>query len=307
MKKPERMKIAGVKRNTKFSPNHIGNDGKIFNLVVESLVEMGYDVEEFTETEFVLGKVSAKHIFSMARDKTTINALKKAENNGAMIINSGYGIENCARENMTKLMLQHRLPHPKSIILNVDEDPSEKLEKMHAPAYWIKRGDSHAIHREDVTYARNAAEVSSILQEFGLRGIPNAVINEHLVGDLVKFYGVAGTDFFYWFYPFDLSHSKFGLEAINGEAQEFKFSVDELKLACDKAGEVLNVQVYGGDCVVDKDGSFKIIDFNDWPSFAPCRDIAAPKIAECIHKKILENLNEEKKGWFSRILQKLGK
>lgn len=307
MKKTDNIKIAGVKRNTKYSPNHIGNDGKIFNLVVDNLRDMGYEVEEFTESEFVLDKVDSKNIFSMARDRTTIAALKKAENKGAIIINSGYGIENCARENMTKLMIQHKIPHPRSIIVNVDEDPTEKLEKMNAPAYWIKRGDSHAIHREDVTYARNATEVVSILQEFGLRGIPNAVINEHLVGDLVKFYGVAGTDFFYWFYPFDLSHSKFGLEAINGEAHEFKFSVEELKKACDKAGEVLNVEVYGGDCVVAEDGSFKIIDFNDWPSFAPCRDVAAPKIAECIHNKISQNLASEKLGWLSRLIHKLSR
>lgn len=29
---------------------------------------------------------------------------------------------------------------------------------------------------------------------------------------------------------------------------------------------MLNVPVYGGDCVVSEDGSIRIIDFNDWPS-----------------------------------------
>lgn len=130
------------------------------------------------------------------------------------------------------------------------------------------------------------------MKEFAWRGIPNAVINEHLVGDLVKFYGVADTDFFFSFYPFDLKHSKFGLEAINGEAHQYPFSEIDLKAACDKAGEVLNVKIYGGDCVVDENGLFKIIDFNDWPSFAPCRQEAAPKIAECIHKQIEKSLNK---------------
>lgn len=299
-----KIKVAGVKRNTKYSPNHIGNDGKIFNLVSENLREMGYEVEEFTESEFLLYKGDAKYVFNLARDKTSIAHLQKIEKEGRVVINSGFGIENCSRMNMTKLLLQHKIPHPKSVIINVNEDPTEQLKKMNAPAYWIKRGDSHAIHREDVTYARNPMEVQSILQEFALRGIPNAVINEHLTGDLVKFYGVAGTDFFYWFYPYDLSHSKFGLEEINGTAQEFKFSVDDLKRACDRAGEILNVQVYGGDCVVDKNGNFKIIDFNDWPSFAPCRDAAAPKIAECIHNKIQARQSNEKLGWFARLLQK---
>lgn len=286
-----KIRVAGIKRKTKYSPNHIGNDGMIFSMTAECLRQMGYDVVEYTESEFVLSEEKECCLFNMARDKGTIRRLKQCEKDGVIIINSGTGIENCTREAMTRILLGNGIPHPASIIVDVTDDPTEGLEAMNAPAYWIKRGDSHAIHREDVTYARNIPEVKSILQEFSLRDIPNAVINEHLVGDLVKFYGIADTDFFYWFYPFDLSHSKFGLEKINGAAKEFPFNVDALKEACDKAGEVLDVKVYGGDCVVAEDGSFKIIDFNDWPSFAPCRDAAAPKIAECIHKQILKGQN----------------
>jgi hypothetical protein len=40
-----------------------------------------------------------------------------------------------------------------------------------------------------------------------------------------------------------------------------------------------DVSVYGGDCVVRADGSFAIIDFNDWPSFACCREEAAETIS----------------------------
>lgn len=285
MKKPTE-RIIGVKRKTKYSPNHIGNDGLIFGLAADSLRSLGYDVQEYTEAEFLLENIEGDYIFSMARDTNTIRRLRKFEDKGAVVINSSYGIGNCIRDKMTRLLMENHIPHPDSIIIDVNEDPTEALSKMSSKAFWVKRGDSHAIHREDVTYARNIEEVKEILKEFSLRHIPNAVINEHLIGDLVKFYGVAGTDFFYWFYPFDLSHSKFGLEKINGTAKEFSFSAEALKKACDKAGEILKVKVYGGDCVVNEDGSFKIIDFNDWPSFAPCRKDAAPKIAECIDKQI---------------------
>jgi len=280
------IRIGGIKRNTKYSPNHIGNDGMIFGMVAENLRSKGYDVNEYTEAEFVLGGEQEQYIFNMARKRSTINYLKQLENNGALVVNSGFGVENCTRAAMTRLLLDNDIPHPASIIVDVTEDPTAKLEEMKADAFWIKRGDSHTIHREDVTYARNIAEARSILQEFAFRDIPNAVINEHLVGDLVKFYGVADTDFFYWFYPFDLSLTKFGLESVNGSAKEFPFDVEALKKACDRAGEVLNVKIYGGDCVVDSNGDFKIIDFNDWPSFAPCREEAAPYIAECISKNI---------------------
>jgi hypothetical protein len=33
---------------------------------------------------------------------------------------------------------------------------------------------------------------------------------------------------------------------------------------------------------VDPDGTIRIIDFNDWPSFAPCRNEAAPHIAKAV-------------------------
>lgn len=286
----KKIRITGVKRQTKYSPNHVGNDGMIYNLTAQSLRDMGYDVQDYTEAEFVLSDINDKYIFNMARDKSTIKWLQNLEDQGSMVVNSGYGIDNCTRGKMTKILMDNNIPHPDSIIINSDQDPTQQLKELNTNAYWIKRGDFHAIHREDVAFARSITEAREILKEFSFRDIPNAVINEHLVGDLVKFYGVADTDFFYHFYPFDLSHSKFGLEEINGAANEYPFDVQALKKACDKAGEVLGIKIYGGDCVVAKDGSFKIIDFNDWPSFAPCREQAAPKIAECIIKQINNSL-----------------
>ena len=151
---------------------------------------------------------------------------------------------------------------------------------------WIKRGDFHAMHKEDVSYCRHSEEAQDMLQEYCLRGIRRAVINRHLEGDLVKFYGISGQPFFYWFYPFDMGHSKYGYEAVNGKSQGIPFSEDYLREICQKASDTLEVKVYGGDCIVDQDGSIRIIDFNDWPSFAPCRKEAAPFIAKCVLKTI---------------------
>jgi hypothetical protein len=290
LKKMKKTRLAGIKRKIKYSPNHIGNDAMIFNLTARYLTERGYAVKEYTETEFVLGDITEPAVFGMVRDKASIDKLQDLENGGVIAVNSGFGIENCTRERMTRLLIENNIPYPRSVITATNELPIQALEEMDAPAFWIKRGDFHAIHREDVAYARNIAEVKNILTEFALRGIPTAVINEHLTGDLVKFYGVANTDFCYQFYPFELNYSKFGHEAINGAAKHHPFSIEELKTVSDRAGDVLNVRIYGGDCIVNEDGSFRIIDFNDWPSFAPCREAAAPKIAECIHKEVSAKL-----------------
>ena len=151
---------------------------------------------------------------------------------------------------------------------------------------WIKRGDFHAMHKEDVSYVRHTEEAQEVLQEYFLRGIKRAVINRHLVGDLIKFYGVQGTPFFFWFYPFDEGHSKYGHEAINGRSKGIEFDINRLQRICQSASEVLDVKIYGGDCIVSPEGDIRIIDFNDWPSFAPCRTEAAPHIARCIMNAI---------------------
>jgi hypothetical protein len=138
------------------------------------------------------------------------------------------------------------------------------------------------------------------LNEYALRGIETAVLNEHLLGDLVKFYGVAGSDFFYWFYPNDMSHSKFGWEKINGQAIGIPFDLEELKSMCDEAAKVLGIYVYGGDCVVEANGDVKIIDFNDWPSFAPCRSDAAVHIAQCIYEQAVAHIKHRYNIFYNR-------
>jgi hypothetical protein len=281
--------IAGIRRGNQYSPNHIGNDAAIFALTTDLLRNKGCTVHVYTESDLLTGDIHEPYIFNMVRSRNSIRILQQFEDSGRIVINSAYGIENCTREKMTRLLLSRHIPHPRSMILSTNEDPAEALESEQMQNCWIKRGDFHAIHREDVTYVRNREEAKSILKEYAIRNIPSAVINEHLTGDLIKFYGLAGSDFFYWFYPSNMQHSKFGLEQINGTAKGIPFSVEQLHSLCNEAAAVLNIHIYGGDCIVSEEGIIRLIDFNDWPSFAPCRNIAAPYIAEHIYKRIVES------------------
>lgn len=279
-------KIAGVRRHTLFSPNHIGNDAAIFSAVADLLSEAGFVVNQYTEQEFLTNEITEDVIFTMLRNDQAVRKLQQLESSGRTVVNSGYGIENCTRERMTKFLIENNVPHPESLIIPTTEYVDVYPSGKEIALCWVKRGDFHAIHREDVTYVRNKENLQEVMAEYALRGIDRVVINEHLEGDLVKFYGVAGTPFFHWFYPFEKKHSKFGHEAINGKPEGIPFSVDELKNICDRASEVLNVMVYGGDCIISSDGTMRIIDFNDWPSFAPCREEAAKAIASVIIKAI---------------------
>jgi len=287
------MNIIGISRGTRFSPNHVGNDAAIYNKVIEELLRMGHSVRSYAEDEFAnasldeLAGASLEGTFesssdglpevvvTMARDKQTLTRLLEWEARGVRIINSPRGILNCVRRPMTELLLAHKVPHPRSWIVATDEPfPLEVTFPC-----WLKRGDSHAMVKQDVCYASTRDEAIRVVADMRERGIPSVVINEHLVGDLVKFYGVQGNDFFHWFYPSAHSHSKFGLETINGQAQGLPFDPAHLKQYADEAARVLDVPVYGGDAVVMADGSIRIIDFNDWPSFVPCREEAARAIA----------------------------
>ena len=277
------IKIAGIMRAGAFSPNHIGNDAAIFNLTAEQLRKRGCEVRVLSEEQFIAaGGVEEDIIMDMCREQRSIALLQKLEDEGKIVINSGYGIENCTRERMTRILLGNGVPYPESLMVNTDEAVRPALLKAKMTRCWIKRGDFHAMHKEDVSYVRHPEEAQEVLQEYFLRGIKRAVINRHLPGDLIKFYGIKGSPFFHWFYPFDEGHSKYGHEAINGKAQGISFDHELLKDICAKAADVLDVVIYGGDCIISEQGDISIIDFNDWPSFAPCRNEAAPHIAKAI-------------------------
>lgn len=282
------IKIAGIMRAGVFSPNHIGNDSTIFNIVADQLRKRGCEVNVYSEDRFVNQEITEDIIVNMCREQRSIAKLQQLEDAGALVINSGYGIENCTRERMTRILLGSNIPFPESIMVNTDEGVRETLRRASMTPCWIKRGDFHTMHKEDVTYVRHAEEAQEVLQEYFLRGIKRAVISRHLEGDLIKFYGIAGTSFFYWFYPFDSDYSKYGKEKANGKSRGFAFVEERLKAICAKAADVLDVKIYGGDCVVSPEGEIRIIDFNDWPSFAPCRQEAATQIAKYIMSTIKE-------------------
>ena len=285
------IKIAGIMRAGAYSPNHIGNDAAIFNVTAEQLRKRGCEVKVYSEEQLCAGEVTEPVILNMCREQRSIAILQQKEDNGDLVINSGYGIENCTRERMTRILVGSNIPYPESLIVNTNEVVKDAMVKAGFSRCWIKRGDFHAMHKEDVSYVRHPEEAQEVLQEYFLRGITRAVINRHLEGDLIKFYGVYGTPFFFWFYPFDEGHSKYGHEAINGKARGIKFDLDYLISICNSAAEALDVKIYGGDCIVSPEGEIRIIDFNDWPSFAPCRNEAAPYIAKAVltaiknHKK----------------------
>ena len=123
------IEIAGIMRAGAYSPNHIGNDAAIFNAAAEQLRKRGYAVNVYSEDQFNASGVSEPVILNMCRERASIDKLQKLEDSGRLVINSGYGIENCTRERMTRILLGSGIPYPDSIIVNTDEAVIPELKK----------------------------------------------------------------------------------------------------------------------------------------------------------------------------------
>ena len=277
-----KMLLAGIKRRHQFSPNNVGNDGAIFNCTVAQLKNLGYQVNEYDEDELIVKDLVERNIFSMARDPRVLEKLRQTEMAGGIVVNSVEGVENCFRNNMTRILMEKKLPAPDSVIMETVK-PDLSVFTTLGPC-WVKRGDFHALHREDVVFVSNPAVGCNILAEYARRGIPSVTVCKHIPGDLVKFYGVRGTGFFFYFYPEEYNHSKFGHEVVNGKLHHYELDIERLKSVAFEIADILNLDIFGGDVIVTAKGEIYLIDMNDWPSFAPCREEAALPVAQRIHQ-----------------------
>lgn len=251
-----------IQRAEQFSPQSVDKDLAILEAVAGRLRAKGYDVRIVSETETL---EPTPCILTMGRLPETLAWLKTLQ--GVRIINSPEGIENCGRSHLQSIMSETGTPVP----------PKEGKD-----GYWLKRGDAAAQSKDDVQYAANKRELDEKIRAFETRGILDYVVSAHIVGDLVKFYGVIGTGFFRYYYPTDDGQTKFGDEKHNGKASHYAFDVVRMQQQMERLASAVGISVYGGDCIVRSDGSWCCIDFNDWPSFSRCREEAADAIASLI-------------------------
>ncbi|QUB66446.1 nucleotidyltransferase family protein [Prevotella melaninogenica] len=265
-----------IQRAACYSPNSEEKDlailqevGCFFDDV--NIVGEGEFVENFSTYNQLIsaesvGAVNAYYqIISMARSPKALDCLEQLEQRGIRVLNPSVGIRACQRSNVEKVMRENHLPLP----------PDKGDD-----GYWVKRADAAAQSKEDVCFCHDWAEVEKIKSTFMQRGITDIVTQAHVKGDVVKFYGVEGTDFFRYYYSGDDTETKFGDEERNGKPQYYPFSSSDLQTDAEKLACLLQTPIYGGDAIIQEDGSYVIIDFNDFPSFSKCRKEAAKAIFE---------------------------
>ena len=274
------MRIATIRRDVADSPNMVANDAAILELVADELRAAGAEV---IVTEDGALPTGVDIILHMSRNAEVLERLRNAEERGIKVINSTGAIGNCSRSRFMQVLEDARIPQPQFNIIT-DETGFAPLTY---PA-WIKRSKGWSTHKDDICFAKDAQEAIEAFRAMRERGIDACIHCGHIEGDIIKFYGV-GNRYFHHCYP-DPEKSKFGLERINGKAQHHPFDLERLKETIFKAAETLEIDIYGGDCIVNAQGEFFIIDFNDFPSFSAVRNEAAKEIAAHIMESIDTNI-----------------
>lgn len=253
--------IVGIARAAQYSPNSVEKDRAILDAVVRRLHGVVVSEEQLDTS------LSAQHRFlNMGRRPETIAWLKQREAEGARVWNSAYGVEQCRRDRFDALMRKHHLAVP---------PPNRQ------GACWLKRADGAAQTKDDVVFCPDEAALAQQRARFEERGV-SYIVQPHVSGDLVKFYGVEPTGFFRTFYPGDDGQSKLGHEAVNGRPHHYFYQKEHLRATAEMLSRLARTPIYGGDAIVAPDGDFFIIDFNDWPSFSRCRDEAADAIVRLV-------------------------
>lgn len=246
-------------------------------------------------------------VLSMAQSHEVIQKLQRFERRGIRVVNSTASVLSCYRNQMHQILKRARAGYPTSsyvefdtpeklaravdqifqfpesssprINVKIGDSNSEKQKKNlkkgeNAPGnvnsnvngYWIKRGDFHALQADDVVFASSLKQVAEILKQFSERGIASAVVQQHVAGDVYKVYGIPGLFF----------HLRW-VSSSTGQRRDI--SEERVAECVMSAARLMELEVFGADCVVDELGEVHVIDMNDWPSFRVCREDAARAIA----------------------------
>ena len=265
-------RLLGLYREKQYSPGrHQSNDVQLLDQIAHRLRERDFTVDLVTLDEANSRRSDAAIIFSMCQGRASLENLAEWEREGVRIINSPQSALNTHRDRLPALMVAAGVSFPQTQLVGTKENTDLPALDLNG-GIWLKRGDVHASVTADVQWIDSRERLEAGLADFAKRGIDRAAVQAHRAGDEIKFYGVAGRGLFHWFY--------------SGTARKYPFSFTELESLANRAATAAGLDIFGGDVIVSASGELTLIDLNDWPSFAPCRERASYAIADFITKRV---------------------
>ena len=262
-----KIQVIGVYREPEFSPGKVEADKAILDAVLDHLRASGAHTAALDARNFAAGEFPACHlVLAMCQGQRGLARLAAAEETGAVVINSALAIRNCYRDLLGAGLMRSGVPVPEGVLVHtvapLNLKPLRTVD-LSSPMY-VKRGDLHALAPDDVQRVEGLEQLEATLMRFNRRGVQLAFVQQEVVGEIVKFYGVSGGEYF-------AAIAESGAHLTDAQTRALNHSTAI-------AAAALGLEVWGGDAIFKRD-DFSIIDFNDWPSFSRVRDEAARAIS----------------------------
>ena len=271
-----------ISRHSKFSPNSEARDEALFRSLVMNFALQGISIATFDEAVFEHRPPQLEKstlILSMARSEAALHTLSAAEESGVPVLNSPRALQKAQRTDFQQWFVEsgHAAKHWHISTLTPDIKA-----RLSFPLWW-KRNNPSTTSATDVQFVEHLAQLNAILSEHANE---DALLMEHIDGQLIKFYGVEGTNFFYAEPHTPQRFSKFGHEQHNHHkdlgvsSPMWKQALRAIHTAATQVAQQSGFSIYGGDAILREDGTFVLIDFNDFPSFSACLPEASEAIVQ---------------------------
>ncbi len=261
----------GIFRESAHSPGRETDDTEILRLTGKHLEARGFRVVVQSPEEISgLPAERPRGVFMMCEQVAILAHLRELAARGVPHVNTPLAVLNTYRDRMVRLLEDAAVSFVPSRLV-----PTSGVRETGPLPLWVKRADVHNTQEGDVTFAPTGDAVQAALAGLAARGIGQAVLQPHVDGDLVKFYGIGvettaeGTPpWFRWFYHKNQVVAGHPLDPV------------VLGRSVRSAAIALGLEVYGGDAIATASGRIVLIDINAWPSFALYREEASAAIAE---------------------------
>ena len=265
----------GVFRERTHSPGRESDDTEILRLTGKHLEARGYQIVlKTTDDLAVPDDVRPDLVFLMCETFEPLRQLAAWEARGIPHVNPLDAVLNTYRDRMISRFEAAGVPFVPSRLVNT-RTPAPPID---LPVL-VKRADVHNTQDGDVVQVDSATALAQALATLAARGIERAVLQPHVAGDLVKFYGVGVAEpgdappWFHWFHHADQRLAGYPVDA------------GRLARVFARAAGALGLEVYGGDAIVTAN-ALVLLDLNAWPSFARMREEASPVIAAHLVRRV---------------------
>ena len=271
-----------IARHPRYSPNSEARDEALFRSLVMNFALQGVSVATFDEAVFENHPPQLEKstlILSMARSEAALLALSAAEECRVPVLNSPRALQKTQRTDFQQWFAEsgHAAKH-----WHTSQITPDLKATLPFPLWW-KRNNTATTSANDVQFVEHLAKLDTILSEHANK---DALVMEHIDGQLVKFYGVVGTNFFHAEPHSPKGFSKFGNEQHNHHkdlavsSPMWKQTLLAMHTAATQEAQHSGSSIYGGDAILREDGTFGFIDFNDFPSFSACLPEASAAIVQ---------------------------